>query len=129
LAYPGLKIQLEGHTDSIGSDEYNMTLSQHRADGVRTYLLSQGVPADTVTAVGMGKASPVADNSTPAGRQQNRRVEMIVSGAPIGIDSGSNPKVICVYRRKSNVHLHKRTCLLPALVADRSLAQALFSRR
>jgi outer membrane protein OmpA-like peptidoglycan-associated protein len=91
LAYPGLKIQLEGYTDSIGSDEYNMTLSQHRADGVRTYLLSQGVPADTVTAVGMGKANPVADNSTPAGRQQNRRVEMIVSGAPIGIDSGSKP--------------------------------------
>lgn len=89
LAYPGLKIQLEGYTDSIGSDEYNMTLSRQRADGVRTYVVGQGVPADTVTAVGMGKANPVADNSTSAGRQQNRRVEMIVSGAPIGIDSGT----------------------------------------
>jgi outer membrane protein OmpA-like peptidoglycan-associated protein len=89
LAYPGLKIQLEGHTDSIGSDQYNMTLSQQRADGVRTYLVSQNVPAETVTAVGMGKTNPVADNSTPAGRQQNRRVEMIVSGAPIGVDPGA----------------------------------------
>ncbi len=89
LAYPGLKIQLEGHTDSVGSDEYNMTLSQQRADAVRTYMVSQGVPAETVTAVGLGKANPVADNSTPAGRQQNRRVEMVVSGAPIGIDSGT----------------------------------------
>jgi outer membrane protein OmpA-like peptidoglycan-associated protein len=92
LAYPGLKIQLEGHTDSIGSDEYNMTLSQERADAVRSYLVSQGVAADTVTAVGLGKADPVADNSTPTGRQQNRRVEMVVSGAPIGVDSGTAPQ-------------------------------------
>jgi outer membrane protein OmpA-like peptidoglycan-associated protein len=86
LAYPGLKIQVEGHTDSIGSDDYNMTLSQQRADAVRTYMVSQGVPADTVTAVGLGKADPVADNATAAGRQQNRRVEMVVSGAPIGVE-------------------------------------------
>jgi outer membrane protein OmpA-like peptidoglycan-associated protein len=85
LAYPGLKIQLEGHTDSIGSDEYNMKLSEQRASSVRDYLTSQGVPPDTMTAKGLGKAAPVASNDTNAGRQQNRRVEMVVSGEPIGI--------------------------------------------
>ena len=60
LAYPGLKIQLEGHTDSIGSDDYNQTLSERRADSVREYLVTQGVPGDTVSAVGFGKANPVA---------------------------------------------------------------------
>ena len=85
LAYPGLKIQLEGHTDSIGSDDYNQKLSEHRADSVRDYLASQGVPADTMTAVGLGKSDPVDTNDTAAGRQQNRRVEMVVSGESIGI--------------------------------------------
>src|SRR5581483_1955723 len=86
LAYPGLKVQLEGHTDAIGSDDYNQKLSEERADSVRSYLVTQGVPADTVTAIGLGKANPVATNDTAAGRQQNRRVEMVVSGSPIGID-------------------------------------------
>jgi outer membrane protein OmpA-like peptidoglycan-associated protein len=85
LAYPGLKIQLEGHTDSIGSDEYNLKLSDQRANSVRDYLTSQGVPSETMTAKGLGKSEPVASTSTDAGRQQNRRVEMVVSGAPIGI--------------------------------------------
>jgi len=85
LAYPGLQIQLEGHTDSVGSDEYNLKLSQQRGDSVRTYLVSQGVPADAVTATGLGKADPVATNDNAAGRQQNRRVDMVVSGAPIGV--------------------------------------------
>ena len=70
LAYPGLKIQLEGHTDSIGTDEYNQKLSEQRADAVRDYLVPQGVPADTVTAIGFGKAEPVASNDTDAGRQR-----------------------------------------------------------
>ena len=87
LAYPGLKIQLEGHTDSIGSDDYNQTLSERRADSVREYLVTQGVPGDTVSAVGFGKANPVGSNDTAAGRQQNRRVEMVVSGEPIGVGS------------------------------------------
>jgi outer membrane protein OmpA-like peptidoglycan-associated protein len=87
LAYPGLKIQVEGHTDAIGSDEYNQKLSQQRADGVREYLVSQGVPAATIAAIGLGKGDPVATNDTAAGRQQNRRVEMVVSGEPIGIES------------------------------------------
>ena len=91
LAYPGLKIQLEGHTDSVGSDEYNLKLSQQRADAVRTYLISQGVPAETVTATGLGKADPVASNDNAAGRQKNRRVEMVVSGEPIGIGDIGGP--------------------------------------
>jgi len=85
LAYPGLKIQLEGHTDSIGSDEYNQKLSEQRAGAVRDYLTTQGVPSNDTTAVGLGKADPVASNTTDAGRQKNRRVEMVVSGEPIGI--------------------------------------------
>ena len=86
LAYPGLKVQLEGHTDSIGSDEYNQRLSEERAGAVRDYLLSQGVPMTDLTAVGFGKANPVASNDTVARRQQNRRVEMVVSGEPIGVE-------------------------------------------
>lgn len=86
LAYPGLKIQLEGHTDNIGSEEYNRTLSQRRAEAVRDYLIQQSVPADAVTAVGLGKDNPVASNATAAGRKMNRRVDMVVSGSPIGID-------------------------------------------
>ncbi len=70
LAYPGLKIQLEGHTDSIGSDEYNQKLSEDRANAVREYLVGQGVPGTTVTAAGFGKGSPVASNDNAAGRQQ-----------------------------------------------------------
>jgi outer membrane protein OmpA-like peptidoglycan-associated protein len=85
LAYPGLKVQLEGHTDSVGTDEYNLKLSDQRAGAVREYLLSQSVQTANLTAVGLGKASPVASNDTAAGRQQNRRVEMVVSGEPIGV--------------------------------------------
>jgi outer membrane protein OmpA-like peptidoglycan-associated protein len=84
LAYPDLKLQVEGYTDSIGSDEYNQTLSEKRAESVRDYLVSSGVSMNNVAAQGMGKADPVADNSTAAGRKLNRRVEMIVSGDVIG---------------------------------------------
>jgi hypothetical protein len=69
----------------IGSDEYNLKLSQQRANAVRDYLLEQGVPSSTVTAMGLGKADPVAANTTETGRPRNRRVEMVVSGEPIGI--------------------------------------------
>jgi outer membrane protein OmpA-like peptidoglycan-associated protein len=84
LAYPGLKVRLEGHTDSVGRDEYNLKLSDERAGAVRDYLLSQGVSPANLTAVGLGKANPVASNQTATGRLQNRRVEMVVSGEPIG---------------------------------------------
>ncbi|MBV9503382.1 MAG: OmpA family protein [Acidobacteriia bacterium] len=92
LAYPGLKIQLEGHTDNIGSDDYNMKLSQQRADAVRDYLTAQGVSSNSVSAVGLGKAGPVASNDTGAGRQKNRRVDMVVSGEPIGIELTPAPQ-------------------------------------
>ena len=84
LAYPGLTIQVEGHTDSTGSDSYNQQLSERRAQAVRDYLVSQRIPADTVTARGFGESMPVVTNDTAAGRQQNRRVELVVSGELIG---------------------------------------------
>jgi outer membrane protein OmpA-like peptidoglycan-associated protein len=84
LAYPDLKLQIEGYTDAIGSEEYNQTLSEKRAESVRDYLVGQGVNMNNVTAQGLGKADPVADNSTAAGRKLNRRVEMVVSGDVIG---------------------------------------------
>jgi len=87
-AHPSLHLAIEGHTDNIGSDEANMKLSQQRADAVRDFLVQQGLTADTVTAVGLGKAEPVADNSTNEGRQKNRRVEIIVSGEAIGTKIG-----------------------------------------
>ena len=87
-AHPGLHLAIEGHTDNIGSDEGNMKLSQQRADAVRDFLVQQGLTADAVTAVGMGKGDPVADNSTNEGRQKNRRVEIIVSGEAIGAKIG-----------------------------------------
>ena len=89
LAHPGLKIAVEGHTDSVGGDEYNMKLSQNRAKAVREYLVAQGLNSGTVTADGFGKTRPVADNKNAAGRQQNRRVEMVVSGDILGTPAGS----------------------------------------
>ena len=90
LAYPGLKLQLEGHTDSVGSDDYNLKLSQQRADAVRDFLAEQGVGAANITAVGMGKSDPVASNDSAAGRQQNRRVDLVVSGEAIGVQIGGD---------------------------------------
>jgi outer membrane protein OmpA-like peptidoglycan-associated protein len=84
LAYPSLHVNVEGHTDSVGTDEYNLKLSQRRADAVRDYLTSNGISSANVSALGMGKDGPVASNDTAAGRQQNRRVEMVVSGDVIG---------------------------------------------
>ena len=89
LAYPGLKVQVEGYTDNIGSDEYNQKLSEERADGVRDYLVSQSVKDDNVTAAGYGKSNPVADNSSNAGRAQNRRVQLVVSGDAIGVQESA----------------------------------------
>jgi outer membrane protein OmpA-like peptidoglycan-associated protein len=83
LAYPGLNIQVEGHTDSTGSDTYNQNLSERRAGSVREYLVSQGIGSGSVTARGLGEAMPVVTNDTAAGRQQNRRVELVVSGEAI----------------------------------------------
>jgi len=83
-AHPGLNLAIEGHTDTTGSADFNMKLSQQRADTVREFLISQGLSPDIITAKGMGEVVPVADNTTVAGRKQNRRVEIIVSGEVIG---------------------------------------------
>jgi outer membrane protein OmpA-like peptidoglycan-associated protein len=84
LAHPGLTLQIEGHTDSVGSDEFNQKLSEQRADAVRDFLAQQGVAATSMTAKGFGKTDPIASNDTPEGRQKNRRVELVVNGAVIG---------------------------------------------
>jgi|SRR5579859_4174505 len=85
LAYPNLKVQVEGYTDNVGTQEYNQTLSQQRGDAVRDYLISQGVSAGNITATGYGMSNPIADNATSAGRAQNRRVQLVVSGSAIGV--------------------------------------------
>jgi outer membrane protein OmpA-like peptidoglycan-associated protein len=85
LTYPNLKVQVEGYTDNIGSDEYNLKLSEERATTVQAFLIEQGVQPGSVTAQGYGMADPVADNSTNAGRAANRRVSLVVSGQSIGV--------------------------------------------
>ena len=88
LAHPSLKLDVEGHTDSVGGDAYNQTLSEQRAKAVQDYFVAQGLNSATVTAKGFGKTMPVADNNTAAGRQRNRRVELVVSGEAIGGSTG-----------------------------------------
>ena len=90
LAYPGLKLQVEGYTDNIGGDDYNQKLSEQRAGSVKDYLESQSVKDANITAAGYGKSDPIADNSSSAGRAQNRRVQLVVSGDAIGIQE-TNP--------------------------------------
>ncbi len=72
-----VNIEVAGHTDSVGTDQYNMKLSQERAETVRDYLISKGIAADRLTAKGYGESQPIADNATPEGRFQNRRVELV----------------------------------------------------
>jgi outer membrane protein OmpA-like peptidoglycan-associated protein len=84
LAHPGLSLQIEGHTDSVGGDDFNQQLSERRSESVRDFLAEQGVPASSITARGFGKTQPVASNDTPEGRQRNRRVELVVNGDAIG---------------------------------------------
>jgi outer membrane protein OmpA-like peptidoglycan-associated protein len=87
--YPGLRLDVEGHTDSVGGDDYNQRLSERRGDAVRDYLTQQGVATSSVTAKGFGKTQPVASNDTAQGRQQNRRVELVISGEVIGTAIGT----------------------------------------
>jgi outer membrane protein OmpA-like peptidoglycan-associated protein len=84
LAYPGLNIEVGGYTDNVGGDAMNQTLSENRAGSVRDYLVQQGVLANSVSSRGFGNTLPVASNGSSAGRQQNRRVELLVSGEAIG---------------------------------------------
>lgn len=83
LKYPDRSVVIEGHTDSTGSAALNQQLSERRADAVKAYLVSQSVPAATVATIGKGKDVPVADNTSASGRQQNRRVEIIIANAPM----------------------------------------------
>jgi outer membrane protein OmpA-like peptidoglycan-associated protein len=105
LAYPDLRLEIEGHTDSVGSEEFNQSLSEKRAASVRDYLVDAGVPITNVIARGFGKTRPVADNTSSEGRKLNRRVEMIVSGDVIGnvmggsTGSATNPKPTIVNTR------------------------------
>jgi outer membrane protein OmpA-like peptidoglycan-associated protein len=84
MAYPDLKLQVEGFTDSVGGEAYNQRLSEQRADSVKAFLVNQGVPDANVMARGFGKSEPIATNETATGRQLNRRVELVVSGSAIG---------------------------------------------
>jgi outer membrane protein OmpA-like peptidoglycan-associated protein len=77
-SYPDRTARIEGHTDSVGSDAYNQGLSQRRADAVKSYLVHQGIDTQRLTSTGNGESSPVGDNGTATGRQQNRRVEVII---------------------------------------------------
>jgi outer membrane protein OmpA-like peptidoglycan-associated protein len=86
--HPGLKLDVEGHTDSVGGDDYNQELSEQRGGAVREYLIGQGVAHDSVSSKGFGRTQPVASNDTASGRQQNRRVELVISGEIIGKEIG-----------------------------------------
>ena len=93
LAYPTLKLEVEGYTDSVGTDQSNMVLSENRATSVRDFLVKQGIAASSITSSGFGEEQPVATNDTAAGRQQNRRVELVVSGDIIGSRATVQAKV------------------------------------
>jgi outer membrane protein OmpA-like peptidoglycan-associated protein len=84
LAYPGLNVEVGGYTDNVGGDSMNQTLSENRASSVRDYLVQQGVASGSVSSKGFGNTLPVASNDNSSGRQQNRRVELLVSGDAIG---------------------------------------------
>jgi outer membrane protein OmpA-like peptidoglycan-associated protein len=87
--HPGLRLDVEGHTDSVGGDDYNQQLSEQRGESVRVYLTDQGMATASVTAKGFGKTQPVASNDTAEGRQLNRRVELVISGEVIGTEIGT----------------------------------------
>jgi outer membrane protein OmpA-like peptidoglycan-associated protein len=91
ISHPGLNLKVEGYTDNVGTQEYNQTLSEKRAMTVRDYLISNGILIDDVAAVGYGDQYPVAPNTTAAGRAQNRRVQLVVSGEVIGVKIGATP--------------------------------------
>jgi OOP family OmpA-OmpF porin len=94
--HPRVRVELQGHTDSVGSAPYNLTLSQHRAEAVRDYLIAQGVSSAELTAVGYGKTQPIADNKTAEGRALNRRVVMLVLDNPnditVTIEGATDPQ-------------------------------------
>jgi outer membrane protein OmpA-like peptidoglycan-associated protein len=87
--HPGLRLDVEGYTDSVGGDDYNLRLSEQRGAAVRDYLTQQGMSSNSVTSKGLGESQPVASNDTASGRQENRRVELVISGELIGTAIGT----------------------------------------
>jgi outer membrane protein OmpA-like peptidoglycan-associated protein len=87
--YPKSDVIIKGHTDSVGAEDYNQTLSEKRADRVRTFLVSEGVAPTRITAIGYGESMPIAANSTDSGRSQNRRVEIEIRPYEEVLGSGS----------------------------------------
>jgi outer membrane protein OmpA-like peptidoglycan-associated protein len=92
VSHPGLNLRVEGYTDSTGSEAFNQKLSEERADTVRNFLIQQGLNPQNIAAIGYGESYPVASNDTAAGRQLNRRVELVVSGEVIGVKIGVPPQ-------------------------------------
>ena len=88
IAHPGLKMEVNGYTDSVGSDALNLTLSDNRANAVKAYLINEGIDPASIMSTGYGRSNPVASNDTSSGRQQNRRVEILISGEIIGTQIG-----------------------------------------
>jgi outer membrane protein OmpA-like peptidoglycan-associated protein len=84
---PGRNVEIEGHTDNVGSDDYNQGLSQRRADSVKAYLVQQGIGSQRIVASGKGESQPITDNESASGRQQNRRVEVIIDNPAAAIAS------------------------------------------
>jgi outer membrane protein OmpA-like peptidoglycan-associated protein len=99
LAHPSLRLEVEGHTDSVGTDEYNQRLSEDRANSVRDFLVHEGTNTSSIASHGFGEYQPVATNDTAAGRQQNRRVELVVSGDVIGTPISSTSGAIAASGR------------------------------
>ena len=91
ISHPGLNLQVEGYTDSTGTEAFNQKLSEQRANAVRDYLMNQGLSSQSMTSVGYGENYPVAANDSAAGRKLNRRVELVVSGEVIGVKIGTPP--------------------------------------
>jgi outer membrane protein OmpA-like peptidoglycan-associated protein len=83
--YPDRNVAIQGYTDSVGSEDYNQVLSERRAESVKSYLTAQGIGATRLVASGKGRSEPVADNDSAAGRQQNRRVEVVISNPPAAL--------------------------------------------
>jgi outer membrane protein OmpA-like peptidoglycan-associated protein len=87
--HPGLRLAVEGHTDNVGGEAMNQQLSERRGSAVRDYLTNSGMQPDSVTTIGLGETQPVASNDSAQGRQQNRRVELVISGDVIGEQIGA----------------------------------------
>jgi outer membrane protein OmpA-like peptidoglycan-associated protein len=100
LAYPDLRLAIEGNTDSVGTDAMNQALSEKRASSVLDYLAQQNIPAASMTSQGFGKTQPIASNDTAEGRQQNRRVELVVSGDVIGTTIGTVSENLPITQRQ-----------------------------